>query len=78
MMSHREALHGEDRTADLTSRRAFLRKGVALGAGTLGAGLLANVSPSALAAESSGAISKGDAAILRFLAALEIIEADLW
>lgn len=77
-MSHREALHGEDRTADLTSRRAFLRKGVALGAGTLGAGLLANVSPSALAAESSGAISKGDAAILRFLAALEIIEADLW
>ena len=35
-------------------------------------------SPSAVAAESSSALTKGDAAILRFLAALEILEADLW
>jgi hypothetical protein len=77
-MSHHEVLHAEDRTANLTSRRTFLRTGFALGAGALGAGLLANGAPSAVAAESGAAITKGDVAILRFLAALEIIEADLW
>jgi hypothetical protein len=77
-MSHYEVLHAEDRTANLTSRRTFLRTGFALGAGALGAGLLASGAPSAVAAESGAAITKGDVAILRFLAALEIIEADLW
>jgi hypothetical protein len=52
-------------------RRSFLGKSLAIGAGTIGAGLL----PSARA---SGGFTKGDAAILRFLAAAEIIEADLW
>jgi Ferritin-like domain len=79
MMSQHELRHAEDRTPNLTSRRAFLRTGFALGAGALGAGLLANEAPSALAAKSSAAeITNGDVAILRFLAALEIIEADLW
>src|SRR3954453_24267962 len=78
-MSDHEVRHVEDRTTPLTSRRGFLRTGLALGAGALGAGLLANNgSPSALAAESGSALTKGDAAILRFLAALEILEADLW
>jgi hypothetical protein len=59
----------------LTSRRSFLLKGAVLGAGTIGAGkLLADASP----AFASGGLSKGDAAILRFLAAAEIIETDLW
>jgi hypothetical protein len=58
-----------------TSRRSLLVKGAAVGAGTLGAGrLLADASP----AFASGGLTKGDAAILRFLAAAEIIETDLW
>src|SRR6266536_2617490 len=58
-----------------TSRRSFLVKGAALGAGTLGAGrLLADPSP----AFASGGLTKGDAAILRFLAAAEILETDIW
>jgi hypothetical protein len=77
-MSQHEVRQGEDQTTNLPSRRAFLRTGLALGAGALGAGLLVDGSPSALAAESSGALTKGDVAILRFLAALEILEADLW
>jgi Ferritin-like domain len=78
-MSDHELRQAEDGTARLTSRRSFLQAGLALGAGALGAGLLANTgSPSALAAESSTGITKGDVAILRFLAALEILEADLW
>jgi hypothetical protein len=61
------------------SRRSFLGKSLAAGAVTMGAGLLANT---LLAKEGNekekGHLKKGDAAILRFLAAAEIIEADLW
>ena len=58
-----------------SSRRSFLLKGAAVGAGTLGAGrLLADASP----ARASGGLTKGDAAILRFLAAAEILETDMW
>lgn len=61
------------------NRRAFVRNGV-LAAGTaLGTGLL---SPEPSVAkqedEKSGKLTKGDAAILRFLAAAEILETDLW
>ena len=50
-------------------------KGALVGAGTLGAGrLLADPSP----AFASGGLTRGDAAILRFLAAAEILETDLW
>jgi hypothetical protein len=57
------------------SRRSFLGTSLAVGAGTIGAGrLLFDASP-ALAA---GGLTSGDEAILRFLAAAEIIEADLW
>src|SRR5438132_13045578 len=57
------------------SRRSFLGKSLAVGAGTIGAGLLANV-PTARAQQA--ALPVGDADILRFLAAAELIEADLW
>jgi hypothetical protein len=61
-----------------TSRRSFLQKGLAVGgAGAIGAGLLANASP-AFAKANNGYLSQGDAAILRFLSAAEIIESDLW
>src|SRR5438876_6381867 len=69
------------------SRRLFLGKSIAMGAGTIGAGLLANAS---LASEISrprptpgprpgiGGLTAGDAALLRFPAALELLEADFW
>src|SRR6266446_3425530 len=58
-----------------TSRRSFLTQGAAVGVGTVGAGwLLTDASP----ALASGGLTHGDAAILRFLAAAEIIETDLW
>src|SRR2546423_13911286 len=57
------------------SRRSFLGKSLAMGAGTIGAGLLANA-PTARAQEA--APTQGDFDILRFLAAAELIEADLW
>jgi hypothetical protein len=61
-----------------TSRRSFLRKGlVAGGVGTISAGLLANGLP-VFAEEKSSHLTKGDVAILRFLAAAEILETDLW
>jgi len=56
------------------SRRSFLGKSLALGAGTIGVGLL----PGARTARASGGLTKGDAALLRFPAALEILEADFW
>jgi Ferritin-like domain len=61
-----------------TSRRSFLRKGLVVGgAGAIGAGLLANGLPT-FAEERSGGLTPGDAAILRFLSAAEILETDLW
>ena len=54
------------------NRRSFLQKGFAVGAGAAAGGLLANT---ALAA---GNLTTGDAALLRFPAALEILEADFW
>jgi hypothetical protein len=56
------------------SRRSFLGTSLALGAGTVGAGLLSSIRT----AEASGGLTRGDAALLRFPAALEILEADFW
>ncbi len=56
------------------SRRSFLSKTIALGAGTVGAGLLGSIRT----AKASGSLSSGDAALLRFPAALELLEADFW
>ena len=57
-------------------RRSFLRGGVAA-AGTVSAGA-ALLSSQRNAVAHEGGLTAGDAAILRFLAAAEIIEADLW
>jgi hypothetical protein len=58
-----------------TSRRSFLRTGLAA-PGAVGVGLLAGAWPSRAFAD--GSPTKGDIHILRFLAALEILETDLW
>lgn len=58
-----------------TSRRAFLAKGTTAGVLTLGAGRLLIDTPAALAGER---LPTGDVAILQFLAAAELLEADLW
>src|SRR5499427_2462521 len=65
-----------------STRRAFLkRSAVAAGASTLGAGLFER---SFIAfgqegpEEKSGRLTRGDAALLRFAAAAEILETDFW
>jgi hypothetical protein len=65
-----------------SARRSFLKKGLAAGAAGAGIAFLAN-SSSVLAHtegtdESSGNLTKGDAALLRFAAAAEILETDFW
>src|SRR5713101_367384 len=61
------------------SRRSFLGKSLAVGAGTMGAGLLAKTLTAQVSdANSGGGLTRGDADVLRFLAAAELIEADLW
>jgi hypothetical protein len=61
-------------------RRSFLKGGLLAGGAAVGAGLL-TTGPLALAqskGQSSGSLNAGDVAILRFLAAAELIESDLW
>src|SRR6266403_2100051 len=62
------------------NRRAFLKNGMmAASAATVGAGLFAGGVPAlGHQEEKSGRLTRGDAAILRFLAAAEILETDLW
>ena len=57
------------------SRRFFLETSLAVGAGTIGVGLLGG---SRTARASRGGLTPGDAALLRFPAALELLEADFW
>jgi hypothetical protein len=66
-----------DQPDGTSSRRSFLLTGLAVGAGTIGAELLGNGLP-AVTADASGGLTPGDAAILRFLAAAEILETDFW
>src|SRR5215471_17195020 len=56
------------------NRRSFLKKGTLAASAAVGAGLLAD-SSSVLA---SGGLTPGDAALLRFAAAAEILETDFW
>ncbi len=66
-----------EQSQHLSSRRSFLLKGgAAVGAASLGAGGLLLEPSEALAKK--GGLTKGDAAILRFLAAAEILETDIW
>jgi hypothetical protein len=66
---------GAGQTGTETSRRSFLLTGAAAGIGAMGSGLFADA---ALAEAHDGSLAAGDAAILRFLSALEILETDLW
>jgi hypothetical protein len=59
-------------------RRSFLQKSFAVGAVTVGSGVLGSQKSAVAHEENIGYLTRGDAAILRFLAAAEIIETDLW
>jgi len=61
----------------VVKRRSFL-KGLGIAGATLSAGALLGTEGNAQANRSTGKLSKGDAALLRFAAAVELIEADLW
>jgi hypothetical protein len=66
-----------------SDRRSFLKKGIAAGAVGVGVGfhLLGNdsvLAQSEGSEEGSGSLTKGDAAMLRFAAAAEILESDFW
>jgi len=67
---------------NLANRRSFMKKGLAAaGTAAISARLLAGdlgVFADEEQGEHSGSLTRGDAAILRFLAAAEIIESDLW
>jgi hypothetical protein len=63
------------------SRRSFVSNGLAAGVATASLGLLTE--SSSLFAEEEhekpeGALTQGDAAMLRFAAAAEILETDFW
>jgi Ferritin-like domain len=59
-------------------RRSFMKGGLLAGGAVMGAGLLANGTSARAQAGGSGFLGAGDVAILQFLAAAELIEADLW
>src|SRR6201997_1389124 len=58
------------------NRRSFLKTGLTAAGATVGTGLL--VHGTKALAQSSGSLTGGDAAILRFLAAGEALEVDFW
>jgi hypothetical protein len=65
-----------ERTAN---RRTFLKNSMVAGAvATVGAGILGSGIPAFAQQPSNSKITAGDIAILRFLAAAELIESDLW
>jgi hypothetical protein len=61
-------------------RRSFLKSGLLAGGAAVGAGLLANgtLARAQGRGQEGGFLNAGDVAILRFLAAAELIESDLW
>jgi hypothetical protein len=59
-------------------RRSFLKGSLLAGGAVMGAGLLANGTLARAQSSASGSLNAGDVAILRFLAAAELIESDLW
>src|SRR6516225_6321759 len=68
--------HDPNVTIGSQDRRSFLKTGLAAeGVATVGVGLLEHSTPAA--AQSTG-LTAGDVAILQFLAAGEILEADFW
>lgn len=62
------------------NRRSFLKTGALAGGAAVGAGLLSSEKPAFGQYDDEGrrGLTRGDVAVLRFLAAAELIEADLW
>src|SRR6201996_1799690 len=71
-------MKGKMDAAQVKNRRAFLRGAEATGAAIAGGTVLGTHKALAQDSEASTALTKGDIAILRFLAAAELIESDLW
>ena len=65
----------ENEIPNSKNRRSFLKGTLTAGAAVAGASALSSQN---LLAQRPGRLSNGDAAILKFLAAAELIEADLW
>src|SRR2546425_10288337 len=61
----------------VVKRRSFL-KGLGIAGATLSATALLGTEGNAQATRSRGKLSQGDASLLRFAAAAELIEGDLW
>jgi len=62
-----------------TNRRSFLKRSLVASAATaVGAGLLTRGLPAVAQESSSSSLSSSDVALLRFAAAAELIESDLW
>jgi hypothetical protein len=61
-------------------RRSFLKGSLLAGSAAVGAGLLTSgtLARAQASTQQTGSLNSGDIAILRFLAAAELIEADLW
>jgi hypothetical protein len=59
-------------------RRSFMKGSLLAGGAVMGAGLLANGTLARAQSGGGGSLNAGDVAILQFLAAAELIEADLW
>jgi hypothetical protein len=68
-------MKSEKTSSQGNNRRSFLKDAVTTGAAVAGVSALS--SPKLLA-QGEGRLTRGDAAILKFLAAAELIEADLW
>jgi Ferritin-like domain len=60
------------------SRRSFIKKGIAAGAVGVGYALFADAPSVLTQTPQPGPLSAGDAALLRFAAAAEILETDFW
>src|SRR5215471_1608571 len=71
-ITNKNTNRAHDASRESVSRRSFLRKGL------VGASTVAVVGLSARKAEAKNGLTPGDAALLRFPAALEILEADFW
>src|ERR1700728_2958754 len=67
-------------SGSLVDRRSFLKGSLLAGSAAVGAGLLASGTLARAQAntQETGSLNSGDVAILRFLAAAELIESDLW
>jgi len=65
-------------TLNSSNRRSFLRSGMIAGAVAVGSTVVARSIPTFAQETNTSTITKGDIDILRFLAAAEILESDLW